>query len=134
MKKFLLTFIFLIGFLIVPVSVIFAASVVGEEVLGIDNIEAYFASLAALSAIVLPVTQFFKNIFKSSGNWTKYLSWVVSIGLAFVGWWLNLGMFEGIKIVWVVVYGIAAGLVSNSVFDIGILQAILSLFKSKTDS
>ncbi len=124
----------LIGFLIVPVSVIFAASVVGEEDLGIDSIEAYFASLAALSAIVLPVTQFFKNILKSSGNWTKYLSWVVSIGLAFVGWWLNLGMFEGIKIVWVVVYGIAAGLVSNSVFDIGILQAILSVVKSKTDS
>ena len=127
MKRFVLMLSFIVGFLVIPVAVTFAASIVGEQVFNQDGIEVYFYSLAALAGAVLPVTQFIKKLLNSSGNWTRYISWVVAIGLAFLGWWLNLGMLEGLKVVWVVVYGIAAGLVSNSVVDAVFVEMILKI-------
>lgn len=56
MKKFVLMLSFLFGFLIIPVAVTFAASVIGEEVFNEDGIEFYFYSLAALAGAVLTVT------------------------------------------------------------------------------
>lgn len=96
-----------------------------------SGVEVYFVSVAALAAVVLPLTNWLKNLFNLVGSWTVVLSWVVSVGLSFIGWWLNLGMFEGITIVWVLIYGVAVGMVSNSLFDIGIINAILSVLKGR---
>ena len=90
------------------------------------NIEGYFVSLAALAAAVVPVTGVIKRLLKSSGDWTKYISWGVAVGLAFAGWYLGLGMLAGLEIIYVVAYGVAAGLVANSVFDIKVVKAILN--------
>lgn len=132
MKKVFLMLCFIIGFLVIPVTVIFAASQVGEKVFGVDGIEGYFISLAALAAAVVPATEFIKRILKSSGNWTKYLSWIVSIGLAFAGWYFEFGVLADLDIIWVVVYGVAAGMVSNAVFDLEMMQGILRAMKGKT--
>lgn len=126
MKKF--KFLLLTLLLMTPV-VAFCAD--GIDLSNPSGVEVYFISLAALSAVVLPVTNWVKNLFKLTGSWTVVLSWVVSVGLSFVGYWLKLGMFEGISIAWVLIYGVAAGMVSNSLFDIGIVNAILSLLSGR---
>lgn len=131
MKKFYLVVSFIIGFLFIPVAVTFGASIIGQQLFDQEGIELYFYSLGALAGIVLPVTEFIKRLIKSSGNWTRILSWLVAIGLSFFGWWLNLGMLEGLSVVWVVIYGIAAGLIANSVFDAVFVEMILKLFKNK---
>lgn len=133
MKKLFMMFCFVVGFLLIPTIVVVAAGVVGEQVFGVENIESYFVSLAALAAAVIPVTQFVKKLFKSEGGVTKFLSWIVAIGLAFVGWWLDLGILTDLKVLWVVIYGIAAGLISNSIIDLEFVQGILSALKRKTD-
>lgn len=132
MKKLVLFTMFLIGFLFIPVAVTLAASFIGEQVFDKEGIEQYFYSLGALAGLVLPVTQFVKNIFKSSGNWTRFISWVVAVGLSFFGWWLDLGILSGLSVVWVIIYGVAAGLIANSVFEAFYVEMILKLFKDKT--
>lgn len=129
MKKLFLTFCYVVGFILIPSLYVVAAGFAAEQVFGVESIEDYFISLAALSGAVLPVTEFIKRLFKASGGWVKFLSWIVAVALAFVGWWLNMGMLEGLSVLWVVIYGFAAGLVANSVFDIGIIQTILSALK-----
>lgn len=130
MKKLFLVMCFIVGFLLVPSAIVFAASVAGESV-GVENVDTFFVSLAAMSAAVIPVTEFIKRLLKSSGGWTKFLSWIAATAISFVGWWLNLGILEGLSVIWVFIYGIAAGLVANSVFDIGIVEAIIRVFKGK---
>ena len=102
----------------------------GGEV-GLD-LSAYFVSLSGLAGAALAVTEFIKKIIGSSGAWTKYVSWVVSIGLAFVGWWLNIGMLAGISELWVVVYGVCAGLVANSIFDLKLIKGFLVLLGARS--
>jgi len=130
MKKLMLLLSMVFLLLLVPV-VAFCGD--GNILTDSSGIEVYFVSLAALAAVVLPITEFIKRLLGTFGSWTVVLSWVVAIGLSFVGWWLNLGMFEGLKIIWVVIYGIAAGMVSNSVFDIGLVNLILRTLGLKID-
>lgn len=128
MKRIVLLLSMCFLFLMLPV-VAFCGN--GNVLTEASGVEAYFVSLAALAAVVVPVTQFVKRIINTSGSWTVVLSWVVSVGLAFIGWWFKLGMFEGLSVLWVFIYGLAAGMVSNGVFDIGVVKMILSLFKCR---
>ncbi|MGD2113403.1 MAG: hypothetical protein PVG07_00010 [Acidobacteriota bacterium] len=130
MKKFIFVLSTLFMLFALPLTVFCSG---GDVLTEPSGLEVYFVSIAALAAIVLPVTNFIKNLIGSSGGWTVVLSWIVSIGLSFIGWWLKLGMFEGITIVWVLIYGVAVGMVANSLFDIGIVNAILSLFKQNKE-
>ncbi len=125
MKKTVLLFVML---LMLPVIAICGnISILPTQV----GMEYYFGSIVALSAIVLPITEFFKRLFNLEGKWTVTLSWIISIVLAFIGWWLNIGIFENATIMWVVIYGIASAMAANSIFDIQIIQAIIKMLKIK---
>lgn len=100
----------------------------GGEVVQFDP-ASHFASLGGLVAAVLAVTQMAKNIFKSLGNRTKYLSWLISLLLSCTGYLLNLGLFEGMSFGWMLLYALSAGLVANSVFDLHIIKGLLALLK-----
>jgi len=86
-----------------------------------------FASLAALSGLVIIITQFVRKDLKISGNFAQYLSWLVSVILAFVGFALKLGIFEGLIWWQTALYGVGAGLISNGIFDIQTVKALLNL-------
>lgn len=101
---------------------------------GID-LSLYFVSLAAVAAATLGLTEFVKSLVNLTTSWVKQVvAWVIGVGLAFLGYYLQLGIFAGIEVTWVVIYGLAAGLVANGVFDIVLVQAILDLFKAKKPS
>jgi len=93
----------------------------------------HFASLAALVSAVLALTQWLKSHVLTEGVFTKLLSWFVSVALSFGGWIFKLGIFAGVEWYWILIYGLLAGLVANSIFDLKIAAGVLNLFKSKSN-
>jgi hypothetical protein len=91
------------------------------------DIGSYFGSLVALVPLVVLATEFLKNTLKIEKTWVKQvLAWAVSVALCLVGDWLNLGMFKDFNLVTTVAYGVATGLVANGVFDITVVQTLLT--------
>jgi len=89
----------------------------------------YFISLAALVPLVVLISAFINSKLKLSGFLKQFVAWIIAIGLCFVGWYFNLGMFTGL-VWWVVlIYGFAVGLAANGFFDITLIQAILKALK-----
>ncbi len=125
MKKLL---VLLISMLLLPI----AAFCQELSVIPAVDFSGYFASLIAFCPLVIFITEWLKQHIKVSGGLNQLFSWLVSIGLAFVGWGLNLGMFNNIEWYVVIVYGLAAGLVCNGIFDIKVVQSILNaIFKKR---
>lgn len=91
--------------------------------------QAWFVSLAAMVGAVMTITQWIKGLLLTAGIGTKLLSWMVSIVLAFLGWYFELGILAGLQWFWVAIYALSAGLVANSIVDLNIVQAILKLFR-----
>jgi multisubunit Na+/H+ antiporter MnhB subunit len=61
------------------------------------------------------------------GWFRQVTSWVVSAGLCFLAMAFNLGMFQGFSVTYTIGYALATGLVSNGIFDIGLVQTLLEL-------
>lgn len=90
----------------------------------------WFVTLGAFVAVVMVVTQFAKKLINASGMLAKLLSWLVSVILGAIGWLMQLGIFTGIEWYWALIYALSAGLLSNGIFDIGVVTAILNFIKS----
>ncbi len=82
------------------------------------EIEAIFATVAALSAAVLGITQFMKTyVFTAfEGLKVQILALVVSLALSFVGYFTGIGIFEGASILMVITTAVTAAFGSNGVF------------------
>jgi hypothetical protein len=91
----------------------------------------YFTTTAGLIALIDALTEFFKLKFKISTSIIQYVSWGIGILLAVVGQIFGLGMFETLTWIQTVIAGFGAALASNGVFDTGLVDWIVSLFKPK---
>jgi len=92
----------------------------------------YFTTTAGLITLIDTVTEFLKAKLKISNSYIQYVSWGVGILLAVLGQLFGLGMFETMTWIPTIVAGFAAALASNGVFDTGLVDWIISLFKPKT--
>lgn len=128
MKNFFKILVLFLTVFITPLA-LFASNAI--EVLGFDA-QSYFATLSAFVALVLAATQMLKKAINIDGGYAKILSWIVSILLGFIGWYFKLGIFEDLQWYWAIIYGIAGGLMANGIFNIGVVDAILSLIPKKT--
>lgn len=91
-----------------------------------------FATLAALVAATPVVTQAIRKLLKIEGGvWAQVLSWVVGLVLCMFGWVFDLGFLADITWWQALIYGIAASLAANGVFDIPFVQWILDLIFGK---
>lgn len=97
------------------------------------NLDQYFGTLSGMVALTLIVAGYLNtHLFTTSATWIKrVVSWLIPIVLSFVGLWQNIGMFEGVNVLWTAIYGLATGLISNGLFDISVIQAILEFIKAK---
>lgn len=89
----------------------------------------YYVSLAALVGAVMTITQFLKKVVVTEGITTKLLSWGVGLALSVIGYVMKLGIFEAVEWYWILIYALSAGLVGNSIFDLSIIEGILSIFE-----
>ena len=102
-----------------------------------------FATFVAFVSGVVFITEAVNKLFKIEGSTPKLIvSWVMSLGLAAVGFALHLGIFSTIGAVdtwqgWVkcALIGIGCGLAANKIYDREeiwkLLEQIFSLFKKK---
>jgi hypothetical protein len=87
----------------------------------------YFVSLAAIVALVVLVASWINGKLKTVWTMKQIVAWLVSMTLCFAGWFLGAGFLEGISVYMVLVYGLAAGLAANGIFDIILIQSFLKL-------
>lgn len=102
-----------------------------------------FATFVAFVAGVIAITEAFNKLFRVEGKTAKLIvSWVLSIGLAVLGFVLQLGMFADLGATdswtaWVkcVLVGVGCALAANKIYDRdeiwNLLQKIFPLFGKK---
>ncbi len=101
------------------------------------NIQDYFLSITGVAALAVFIsgwinTKLIKGEAIIIGISTRMIvSWVVCIGLAFLGQVKAIGIFADTNILWTIVNGIGVGLVANGVFAVEFIQSVLSFLKLK---
>ena len=97
------------------------------------DLNTYFTSLVSAStAVVLIAGWINTHITKFDGIKAQILSWVISIALAFLGTYAQVGMFENATLLSTILNGLGIGLIANGIFTIDFVQALLILIKAKT--
>lgn len=89
------------------------------------NLTTMFATFVLFVAGVVTITEMFNKVFKVQGKTPKLIvSWLLSIGLAALGFWLQLGFFAdcGTPDMWqgwvkTVLIGWGAGWCANYMYD-----------------
>lgn len=91
--------------------------------------------LAALVTVASGYLNTHLPLLKEAGATAKQItSWVVSIALVFIGQVKSVGIVAELNTLWTVINGIAVGLVANGVFDITLVQSILTFLKANKAS
>lgn len=119
MKKLiflLITFLFLL-----PI----ASFATGGENAEPFDFEQWFLTLSAMVTLTITVTEFIKKWIGAYDNWARAVSWVVGIGIVYLGWWLDLGLLYGLTWYQAGIYGLGVSLAANGVFTIPVVQNIL---------
>ena len=96
-----------------------------------DLISQYFYTITGLSGITVIVAAALINATGANGWLKQLISWIVAMGMAWIGYLFNVGMFENITIGWTIVLGLASGITSNGIYDITFVQYILEFLKLK---
>jgi hypothetical protein len=127
MKKFW-RFILAGLFLLFPVA-IFAQS--GDGTSTSFDVMSLFLSFTTFGAGVLVVTGLItKYILKSLSTTGKEItSWVVALIVGFIGWFLKLGIFNGIEWYSVLIIVISFATGANKVYDTAWIRALLAFLK-----
>ncbi len=128
MKKFFMLFAMLFAFM----GMAFGQ---GVGILGDIDINLVFASLAGVAAGSVIISALLIKWLKITKSWLRQVvSWVAPVALFVVGNLLNIGFMAEFTWIMTFVYGLGAGLVSNGIFDIALIQAILAAIglKEKT--
>lgn len=96
------------------------------------DFNSWVATLSSVAAAAVFLGAAIIKIFKVTVSiWKQVIVWLVSIALSFLGNLFNVGFAAEFPWLTTAVYGFAAGLVANGIFDIGTVQGILSFLKLK---
>lgn len=96
-----------------------------------EVITTYFVSLSAMAGAILICTQFIKRFIKLNGIQIKVVSWLCGIGLAYFGWWLNIGFLENVSGLEALIFGVASVMISHGIFEVRFVKALLELILTK---
>jgi hypothetical protein len=89
------------------------------------NINVWLGSLAGVAAVTVFLAAFLNTLFKTTGFMKQLVAWAVGFILMIVGNLVNLGFMAELNWLNTVIYGFAAGLISNGIFDIELIKMIL---------
>lgn len=96
------------------------------------DLSTYFGSLMMMASAVTLITGWVNTKWTGFTGWkTQALSWAISIGLAFIGAWKGLGLFEEADIVNTILNGLGVGLIANGIFTVEYVQHILTFLQAK---
>ena len=91
----------------------------------------WFSSLAAIAALTAFLSSFLNGILNVTSKIVKQLiSWAVAVILLVGSDLLNVGYAADFPLLLAAAHGLGAGLISNGIFDIPIIKAILDFIES----
>jgi hypothetical protein len=93
------------------------------------NINLWLASLAGVAAVTVFLAAFVNTLLKTSGFVKQIVAWIIAILLLVVGNLVNMGFMAELNWLHTIVYGVAAGFISNGIFDLETVRAILRALK-----
>ena len=93
------------------------------------NINLWLASLAGVAAVTVFLAAFVNTLLKTSGFVKQIVAWVVAILILVIGNLVNMGFMAELNWLHTIVYGVAAGFISNGIFDLETVRAILRALK-----
>ena len=94
-----------------------------------SNINVWLGSLVGIAAVTVFLAAEVNKLLKLEGFWKQLMAWIVAILLMVVGNLVNLGFMAELDWLHTIVYGIAAGFVSNGIFDLGFIKLVLQALK-----
>lgn len=93
------------------------------------NINVWLGSLVGIAAVTVFLAAEVNKLLKLEGFWKQLMAWIVAILLMVVGNLVNLGFMAEMNWLHTIVYGVAAGFVSNGIFDLGFVRLVLQALK-----
>lgn len=92
----------------------------------------YLLSLPSVATAVLLLTGLAFSKWPHAAVWVKQVtSLVIGAGVGAIGYWYNAGYFEGETLVYSLLSGIGAALMSNGLYSYGLVADFLELIKLK---
>lgn len=93
------------------------------------NINVWLGSLAGVAAVTVFLAAVVNTLLKTEGFFKQLVAWVIAILLLVAGNFANMGFMADLNWFHTIVYGVAAGFVSNGIFDIALVKLILQALK-----
>ena len=93
------------------------------------DVVSLFNTIFTLSGAVIVLSEYVSRFTKADGKWARLQSWTVAILLGIFASWLNIGIFHDMDWKGGLLIGIITGLVSNGIFSIDSIKAILETLK-----
>jgi hypothetical protein len=93
------------------------------------NINVWLASLAGVAAVTVFLAAFANTLLKTKGFMKQIVAWIIAILILVIGNLVNMGFMAQLNWLHTIVYGVAAGFISNGIFDIETIKAILRALK-----
>ena len=115
-------------------------SLIAQEIVGpidvldfVSRFDVFVGSLGGLAVVSIWLTGVINGLFRDAKSWIKQVvSWLVPTVFAiFVTYVLGVGFLVGRSILEILVFGLAAGLVSNGLFDIGFVKTAVNWLVGK---
>jgi hypothetical protein len=129
MKTILKLFSVMLFLLFVPVFAISAQDPVPLPTGQLD-LNSLFASFPLFCAGVVVITGLITaHIANLTSTWRSVLSWVIAAIIGFLGWWLKLGIFDGIDIIQVIFIIISFAVGSNVIYSVSWIRDLLAALK-----
>ncbi len=88
-----------------------------------------FADISTMIPLVLFLSSGLNNLLSLKKFGKQLVSWLIAIALAYIAWFLKLGMFEGQTWYMAGITGVAVALVANGIFDIPAVKLFLKWLK-----
>jgi hypothetical protein len=93
------------------------------------NINVWLGSLAGIAAVTVFLAATMNKLFKFEGFIKQVTAWVIAILLMVIGNLVNLGFMAEMNWLHTIIYGVAAGFISNGIFDIAFVRLVLQTLK-----
>lgn len=91
----------------------------------------FFQTFAALTGLIMTASEYIANITKANGTWAIVQTWIIGFALAFLGMWMQIGIFTTTTVIVTILTAAFANLAASGLFSIPLAQTFLEFIKAR---